>query len=422
MPVGTQTPSSTGVTAAGTSVGWARAEYIVAVLVVGLVAIRYNVSQDVPLGFLVSLTVLPMTWRVLAAHRWAVPITVLAILAAFSGIVITASRVPVVPVSQSMMLALTVRVLMLAVVVACLLWARSVLGPRTMVLVFGLGGLASLAVTGLNLDNIWKFSFSVPVTLVVLSLPWIWGHRARQIVCLGTLAGVSALADSRSLAAMLAIAILVLVLERPTRDAPERPARAWFALLRLAMVGVTAFLVVRAAILDGVLGQSARERTEMQIDQSGSALVGGRPEMGAAFALIADRPTGYGSGVLTLYDERRLGKSGMARLGYDPDNGYVDNYMFGHGFEVHSLLGDLWLHFGLIGALLAVVVVLVVLHSAGHGIATNTISAVALFLAVRAVWDFAFSPFASVMAFLPLTLALLLPARARDRPLGEQAL
>ena len=142
--------------------------------------------------------------------------------------------------------------------------------------------------------------------------------------------------------------------------------------------------------------------------------------MGAAIALIAHRPTGYGSGVLAVYDERRLGKSGMASLGYDPDNGYVDNYMFGRGFEVHSLLGDLWLPFGLLGALLAVVVVIAVLRSAGHGIATGAISAVALFLAVRAVWDFAFSPIGSVLLYLPLTLALLLPAYANDQSPGEQ--
>lgn len=393
--------------------GWARAERIVAMLVVGAVAIRYNLPADIPLSFLVSLVVLPMTWRALAAHRWAVPISVLAILAAISGVVITESRSSEVAVSQSMMVSVSVRILLLVVVVACLLWARMVLGTRSTVLVFGVGSLLSLAVAGVNLDNIWKFSFAVPVTLVVLSLPWIWGHRVREILCLGALAGVSAFADSRSLAAMLAIAAMVLVLDRPSSRGAARSVGAWSALLRLAIIGVTAYLVVQAAILDGVLGEGVRERTELQIEQSGSALTGGRPEMGAAVALIADRPTGYGSGALVTYDERQLGKGGMAGLGYDPDNGYVDEYMFGRGFEVHSLIGDLWLRFGLVGALLAVVVLLVVVHRAGHGIATHAISAAALFLAVRAVWDFAFSPIGSVMLYLPLTLALLLPERER---------
>lgn len=382
--------------------------------VVLLVAIRYRFSPDIPISFLISVALLPVTLRHLARHRWALPIAALVLVAAVSGILITELRTDAVHVSPSLEVVQIVRVLGLGVVLACLLWARSVLGTQRLVLVFGVGSLLSLGVSGLNTDNIWKFSFSVPVTLILLGMPWVWERRGRQLVCLGVLAAVSAAADSRSLAAMLVIAMAITVFERPELPA-GRPQRTWGAVVRLGLVALAGYLVVQAAILEGMLGEAAKERTAMQIERSGNVIVGGRPEMGAALALIADRPLGYGSGVLVTYDERGVANEGMWAIGYDPDNGYVDNYMFGNGHEVHSVLGDLWLHFGLAGAALAVVVLLAVLASAGTGIASASISAVALFLAVRSAWDFALSPFPSAMLYLPLTLAILLPLREPQR-------
>lgn len=384
-----------------------------AVAIVVLVAVRYRFSPDIPLAFLISVALIPVTLRQLSRHRWALPIAGLTVIAAGSGILITEMRTDIVAVSQSLQIVQTVRLLSLGVVVACLLWARSVIGTRQLVLCFGIGSLVSLGVTGMNVDNIWKFSLSVPVTLVVLALPWVWQHRGRQLIALGALASLSAVSDSRSLAAILVIAMAITLFERRPEPIEHRPHRAWAAIARLGLIALAGYFVVQAAILDGMLGEAARDRTEMQIERSGNAVVGGRPEMGAALALITARPLGYGSGALVTYDERNIGKTGMWSIGYDPDNGYVDNYMFGNGHEVHSVLGNLWLHFGVPGAVLAAVVLIAVLHSAGHGIATAKISSVALFLAVRSVWDFALSPFASAMLYLPLTLAVLLPLRER---------
>lgn len=390
--------------------GPARVERWGALIVVTLVAVRYRFSPDIPLAFLISLALLPVTLPYLSRHRWALPIAGLAVLAALSGALLAELRSEA-AVSQSLQVVQSVRVLSLAVVLACLLWARSVLGTRVLVLTFGLGSLLSLGVTGLNADNIWKFSLSVPVTLIVLSLPWVWRQRVRQLGCLAALAALSALADSRSLAAMLVIAMAITLFERRPQDVAERPRRALTALVRLGVIAAAGYLVVQAAILEGMLGEAARDRTEMQIERSGNAIVGGRPEMGAAVALISERPLGYGSGVLVTYDERRTGKEGMWSIGYDPDNGYVDTYMFGNGHEVHSVLGNLWLQFGLPGAILALAVLVAVLYGAGRGVADASIAAVLLFLAVRSVWDFALSPFASAMLYLPLTLAVLLPLR-----------
>lgn len=104
-----------------------------------------------------------------------------------------------------------------------------------------------------------------------------------------------------------------------------------------------------------------------------------------------------------------IAKAGMAAIGYDPNNGYVDVYMFGYGFEVHSLLGDLWLLFGPLGAVLALTIVGYALFGLGTALSNGTAATVVVFLALRLSWDLAFSPFASAMVYLPLALAVTLP-------------
>jgi len=391
--------------------GW---ETTAAHVAVFIIAIRYRFSPDIPLGFLLAAALLPVTAHHLLRHRGAFTITVMVIVSAVSGVLLTFGQAPHGNIAASLATVQTVRVLGIALVLAALLWARSVLGVRRVILTFGLGSLASLAVSGINPDNVWKFSLSVPVTLILLSLPGMDKHRGRQLVAALLLVTISALNDSRSAAGLLLVAAALTVVGKGGRHVPEPGAwRSWGALTRVALIGVGAYLATQAAILEGVLGEAARSRTEAQISQSGSALIGGRPEMGAAFALITDRPWGYGAGTLADYATTMVGKAGMKALGYDPNNGYVENYMFGYGFEVHSLLGDLWILFGFAGAVLAVLIVAFALNGLGASLARGAATAAVTFLVLRLVWDFAFSPFPSAMAFLPLTLAVALPPLSR---------
>ena len=43
----------------------------------------------------------------------------------------------------------------------------------------------------------------------------------------------------------------------------------------------------------------------------------------------------------------------MIDINYDPDNGYVNNFMFGNGIELHSGIGDLWAFMGPVGLVVA---------------------------------------------------------------------
>jgi hypothetical protein len=170
-------------------------------------------------------------------------------------------------------------------------------------------------------------------------------------------------------------------------------------------------------VLEGALGTAAQERSQAQIDASGSVLTGGRPELGAFVALLARQPWGYGSGVLPTTRDVWIAKTGMSALNYDPDNGYVERYLFGNGFEVHSVLGDLWIRFGIIGAIFAVAVVAYCLYSTSSRISTGTASAVLVLLSLQAAWDLAFGPFLSASRGMGLVIALAaLPVVAREAP------
>ncbi len=185
---------------------------------------------------------------------------------------------------------------------------------------------------------------------------------------------------------------------------------------QLGVLALVVFLGMQTLVLDGYLGADAQQRTEMQIQTSGSVFTGGRPEMGAATALVAARPWGYGAGAVPNLEDLLTAKTGMARLNYDPNNGYVEKYLFGSGFEVHSVLGDQWIRFGLAGMLFAVVCVVVVWRGTLADLGRNAASALLLYLALSCAWDLLFSPFYSVSAtVIMLGVAIATPYTLPDR-------
>lgn len=386
-------------------------ERLGAFVAVFLIAVRYRFPPDIPIGFLVALALLPVSGRFVLRYRGVALIGAATIVAAVSGQILTLAAVPSGQVNGSLLTVQTWRVVGILLVVAALLWARSTIGSQRLIVTFALGSVASLAFTGVNFDNIWKYSLAVPVTLLSLSLPFVYGRRLPQLIVVLVLAAVSAFGDSRSSAGMLLIAAALTFLQRRRGSVAATKGRAWAAIGQLALVGVGAYLVIQAAILEGALGAAVESRTEAQIAQSGSAIVGGRPEMGAAVALISGRPWGFGAGSLVSYDDLRIAKEGMLQLGYDPNNGYVEKYMFGYGYEVHSVLGDLWILFGIAGAVLAVLIVGYALFGLGLKMVSGTAATIVIFLTLRLTWDLAFSPFASAMIYLPLALAITLPKR-----------
>ena len=395
-------------------------ELTVAFGVAFLMAVRYRLPHEIPISYVAAVLLLPVSVVALWKYRGALPIALLSVAAAVSGLVLTVNASGLGQTDHGLASIHTGQVLGIPLISMTLLWARSVIGTRNMVLMYALGMFASLTLAGINPANPWKFSFSVPVLLLVLSLPKVYRHRSVEIVLLLGLATFSVMNDSRSAAAQMLIAAVLLLAQgaRRRNRATRTRGRSSRVLIRIGVLGLASVYLLQQAIVEGTVGTEVQERTIKQIDNSGSLLLGGRPEAGATAKLLIDQPWGYGSGTLASHHNYQVALNGMTALGYDPDGRYIQVYMLNRGFEVHSFGGDLWINFGVIGLVLAVVLALYLVFGIARTISTRMATGVLLYLALRSIWDLAFSPMISTMDTLPLTLAVILalaPERSTSR-------
>lgn len=395
---------------------------ILAALICVILAARITVVQGVTAGIIVSILLLPVWAVTLWRHRGGSTIVTLGGLAIISGVVLTDFFAVDHPTSESLVQQNSFSLLSVIGGIGVVVWVRSLLGNAATALWYGVGLLVGVVFHGLDTDNIWKFDLSVPATVIVLALcmmsrrPWV------EMIALLLLAVVSALNDSRSAGSMLLVAAALVVWQA----LGSRLSKSSTTVRTLAVFGFTAvigYAALQAFILEGWFGKAAAVRSEEQIAQSGSLLLGGRPELGASTELIAANPFGLGSGTLANGVDLLIAKTGMARLNYDPNNGYVEKYMFGNGFEVHSMLGDLWIRFGIFGAaVLVVALVIIALGTAGQ-VATRQASGLMIFLAIQVFWDSLFAPlFSTSISTLVLGVALaMVPRTPRKRSASEDA-
>ncbi|WP_194762623.1 hypothetical protein [Microbacterium sp. UFMG61] len=386
---------------------------IIAALVCVILAARITLLQGVTAGILLSILLLPVWAVALWRLRGGSAIMTLGALSIVSGMVLTDFFAVDHPTSDSLLQQNSLSLVSLIGGIGVLVWVRSLIGSAATALWYGFGLLAGVVLHGLNMDNVWKFDLSVPATVIVLALCMLSRKPWLEAGALLLLAVVSALNDSRSAGSMLLVAAALVAWQAVS----ARLTKSSNTVRTLAVFGFTAvigYAALQAFILEGWFGKAAAVRSEEQIAQSGSLLLGGRPELGASTELIAANPLGLGSGTLANGTDLVIAKTGMARLNYDPNNGYVEKYMFGNGFEVHSMLGDLWIRFGIFGAATLLVMLLVIgLGTAGQ-VAKRRASGLMIFLAIQVFWDSLFAPyFSTSISTLALGVALAMVPRTR---------
>lgn len=378
-----------------------------------IIAARITIQQGVTAGIVLSVLLLPVWVVALWRLRGGSTILSLGVLAVFSGFVLTDFFAADHPTSDSMMQLNTFSLVGLLGGIGVVVWARSILGPAATALWYGCGLLVSVVTHGVNTDNLWKFDLSVPATVIVLALCMLSRRLWLEVGALLLLAVVSALNDSRSAGSMLLVAA-ALVMWQALGSRLAKSSTTVRTLAVFGFVAVIGYAALQAFILEGWFGKAAAVRSEAQIAQSGSLLLGGRPEIGASTELLAANPFGLGSGTVANGVDLLIAKTGMARLNYDPNNGYVEKYMFGDGYEVHSMLGDLWIRFGLFGAAMLIAMLVVVAVGTAGQVAQRQASGLTIFLTIQVFWDSMFAPFFSTsISTLILGVALLLAPRAQ---------
>lgn len=373
-------------------------------------AMSITLPQGLKLGYLVALLLVPVWLPVLARFRSGTLFAALGVGGIAMGAVLTAFGAASQSTSQIVLVVNSFMLLGLVAGTGALLWARTVIGGPMVAVWFGVGMVASIPLgNSLSSVNVWRFGLSLPLTVLLLALAWRWSSRAMELAVIAVIGVIGGLNDARSGSAMLLMtAALVLWQLRPST--PGRRGSTIRTLLGMGVLGSVVYTVAQAVILGGFLGERTQERTQAQIDTAGNLLVGGRPEAAATVELLANRPLGYGSGAMPTLSDILSAKTGMSFIGYQPNNGYVENYMFGNGYEVHSTIGDLWIRFGVFGAAIALLLFVLTFRAIGDGLARRTASALMIWLAVRMLWNLLFSPLDSSMLLTMLFLGIsLLP-------------
>ncbi len=382
---------------------WRIVERVVAAVVLVVLGYRYNLPFGLTAGYIAALALLPVWIRIPAARRSGVLVYALGALTAISGVLLAVhtSQDHAVSINSALIsLMLLVGILAGAGV---LLWARTLMRTGWAVAFFGLGMLLSISPGSATfVTNAWKFEIGPAATVIALGLATLAERRWTEAVALILLCATSALNDSRSAFAILMLTLLAVAWQSRPRSANGRTSAAATVVAIVAM-GYVVFAFGQALILDGYLGEDTQERSLRQVETSGSILLGSRPELGATAGLMADRVIGFGVGVVPSGADILTAKAGMAELGYDPDNGYVERYMFGSRFELHSVIGDLWADFGLLGLLYTGVLAVVVVVIFSRLLTDGRASAALVFLVVQSGWNLFFSPlYSSVPSFILL--------------------
>ena len=418
---GSQAPADTDPgTGRGPGTTWRRLEMAIAVVLLVCVGVRRELTAALSVGDCVALVSVPITWTAVRKARRFSLLLVLSILAAGTAYIMSLLAESSFVVEAWARRVTTLSLLAVPCAVAVFVWGAHRLGTRRAALAVGFGMfLDSLPLLQTN-TNPWKFGVGAAVTIMVLSLV-ADRRRLVQIAALLVLSGVFLVSDSRSTLAFLAIILGTVIWQALASWArwhvPTPRRLAVSQILVLAVVGIVAMAGVVMASESGTLGEDAQNRTIAQSSSSAGLLLSARPELGASWALFQNRPWGYGAGVKPRFEDLWVAKQGMAALGYDPENGYVENFMFGGRIELHSGLMDMWAAASIPGGLLLLLIAGMALAAMMRDLGRLKATPWLFFAALTVVQNVFVGPWTVLPAYLPIVLG----AAVLQPPLREAA-
>lgn len=307
--------------------------------------------------------------------------------------------------------------------VAVLLWAREVLSVSAIGICFGVAMLATELVQMSGPENIWKFQLSSPLMVIGLALAARWGRPLPTVALLGVLGLTNVVNDARSAFAFCALAAcLVLWQARPRRAGATGGGNKLIALALLGLLVSAGYWLLTQLILAGGLGDELQQRTATQIAQTGSLILGGRPEWTVTWALMQIHPFGFGLGIVPDGTDVAVAQAGIATTNIPTAEAYVRNQLLGDGVQLHSILADLWAALGPAGLLLGLVMAGLIVVGFTERFGRREASGLVCLLVPMALWNLPFGPLASNMDTLILALGLLLagrPGRPGSAPVDE---
>ena len=373
--------------------------------------LAFGSMSSLNFGVLLAIASAPIWIFKVRAYSGAGPLCIGLVLSVIAGLVLASNSSILYDVDPTRSLSLSALVVSGAVVLPFLLWARSVVGVPHLAVLYGIGTLINvLLLTDLSTPAWWKTELSWAVVLILLGIVSTSASKLLNVSALLILVGISTLGGYRSLAGMCLVAIgIYLYVNRPRNQTKKR---AVMSALILGVIGpIIAIQVFTSLLLDGLLGAAAQSRTQDQLATSGSLIAGGRQEWAASLMLFVKNPLGYGTGVIPHVEDVNVAKTGLITLGANPDSQYINQYMFGGHFKLHSLASDFWVNFGLVGLCLVTLVGLFTFRFMVESISTNRISTLQALLVVWCFWNLLFSPIDTNFMTTLFGMALLLVPR-----------
>ncbi len=398
---------------------WQGFEALVAWGVALVIGTRFILTQQFALGYLPAIALAPVWWS-LVRQLVAARLTLLLGLGALAnGLLLMQLNAGGRAISRTVTLHASLELVGVLACAATMLWVFRTIGIGAGGVGFALGMLAGANPnSAFNSGDPWRLAFAMPITMLVLFGAVWFGRRRLEAGALLVLAAFAAVLGSRSVfgAELMALILFGVWSRRHLRQARLSMPGTVAALGGLAWA---AYSFGRALLLEGVLGEAARVRTEYQIQVSGELILGGRPELAATIGLLRDRIWGYGVGVRPSFHDLEVGRNAMWQIGYDPLNGYVERYMFGDVFRLHSIWGELWAGFGIVGLVFVGYLAWQVIRTIQQG-PRGCGDATMLLLAMLTAWNLLFAPwFASlsiIVLFLALSWTRTLEAQSKEVP------
>lgn len=380
-----------------------RLDEMIAVLAILLIGLKQEIAGGLTIDVVFNLLIAPLWITTLGRFRGGYVVTAAGVLAISWGLAMSVyaeGHYTINPIQRTQSTLLFASIVL---GIAVVMWARTVISWQLAAALFGVGMTFNKLLNVQNTPNAWKFVWAVPIAVVLLS---ITGNVVRRsVIALLVLAAASALFDSRSFLGTFVIAALLVLWQARPRGR-SRSGSATRTVLYFAALGTAVYYLLTGLLTSGLLGEETQQRTEAQIQQSGSLILGGRPELTATIELMRIKPWGFGVGVVPNLDELNAVKTAMASINYDPNNGYVDRFMFGERIELHSNIGDLWAQWGMGGVLFGIVIIIRIISMLAGRIAAGTAPALFVFLGCLSLWHMCFSPLESAQPTIILTVAL----------------
>jgi len=258
----------------------------------------------------------------------------------------------------------------------------------------------------------WKFGYGLSVsTFVILSLVWAikrkWITSLQVLLAMLVLGTLSAYLNSRSLAGMIVISGMVyFAANKPTF---KKVILGKMNPVRLLMLVVFSCTVIYSVLLayqwlgeSGELSKDAQHKYDMnKSDTLGvfGIVLSGRSEFMASIPAIVDSPIlGHGSWAEDQkYADFLLNINEMLGTARN-ESEIARSVKMSTLIPAHSHVLQAWVWAGVLGAVFWIYLLSLVLRSLWYSLRfPNWMLLLVLFVGIRAIWDWAFSPFGSLM-------------------------